>query len=136
MSSRRLAFAALVVLVATAAADAVWGVGVRYVLAPADADDAAAGFVPGDDPARRHGAPVPGGPERVLLLDRSRLVVPPEAPEQPLLVLPAGADLDDLDAARPLAARRLWLVALGLAGVLLVAALLRRAREGARATGP
>ena len=53
MSSRRLAFAALVVLVATAAADAVWGVGVRYVLAPADADDAAAGFVPGDDPARR-----------------------------------------------------------------------------------
>lgn len=133
MSSRRLALAALVVVLATAAADAWWGVGVRYVLAPADADDAAAGFAPGDDPARRHGAPVPGGPERVLLLDRSRLVVPPEAPDQPLLVLPAG---QGLDAARPLAARRVWLVALGLAGVLLVAALLRRAREGRTGAGP
>ncbi|MGE0193051.1 MAG: hypothetical protein AB7T63_13530 [Planctomycetota bacterium] len=135
MSSRRLAFAALVLLVTTAAADAWWGVDVTYVLAPADADAGGteSGFVPGDDPARRFGAPVPGGTERVLLVDRSRLVVPEEDLARRLIVLPAGADLD---AARPLAARRAWLLALALAGVLLVAAVLRRAREGARAAGP
>lgn len=133
MSSRRLAFAALVVLGVALAADAFVAVDVTYVLPPTDAEGAGAGFAPGDDPALRHGVPVPGGTERVLLADRSRLVTPPEAPDRRLLILPRNADLD---AARPLTARRLWVVALSLAVALVMAAVFLRAREGARAGRP
>jgi hypothetical protein len=129
MTPRALAAAALVVFLGSALVDAWWGVEVTYVLPPQDASAVGAGHLPGDDPARRHGVPVPGGPERVLLLDRSRLVTPAEDPARRLYVL-------DATLARPRAARTLWLLALPLMLVLLGVAGVRRARQGAPGPSP
>ncbi len=127
--ARHLAFAALAVLLIAAAVDTLFGIDVEYVMEPLDPDAVAAGFVPGDDPARRYGVPVPGGTERVLLADRSGVVRPPEAPDRALWILrPLGE--------RPRSARALWVVALGLSVALLVARGALRAVGGAGRRGP
>jgi hypothetical protein len=81
---------------------------------------------PRDDPAEIYG--VPEAPLRAVVLDRRRLIRPPEAPERTLLVLDRalGADL--------LQARTVWRVALTVAAPALLLALAlglvaRRARR-------
>ena len=124
MTARSTALAALVLFLGVALVDACLGVDVTYVLRPQEASAVGAGFAPGDDPSWRHGVPVPGGTVRVLLLDRSRLVTPPEAPARRLYVL-------DDHVGTPVPARRLWFLAASALFLLLAGALGHRAWRGA-----
>ena len=111
--------AGLIVLALAAVLDAALGVPVTYVLRPVGAQAREARRAirdPRDDPAEIYGTPVPGGTERVLCWKDARLVRPVEAPARALFLLPDPGD-------RPWSVRRLWVAALSLAALALVAAL-------------
>lgn len=94
---RRAARLALVVvavcLVGMAVVDLVFGVDVTLMRFPSsrgEQDEWRRLRDPRDDVAEIYGRPEPHGDVRVLLLDRSALVVPPEAPDRRLLFRERG----------------------------------------------
>jgi hypothetical protein len=124
-----LAMVAALVLLGAGGIDAILGQEVTLVHAaksPAEQVEWRRLRDPHDDPAEIYGQPE-GAPLRVVLLDRTRLIDPPEAPGR--LLLPVDRARGDV----PLQSRTMWMVAaasavgaLALAGVLALIARVRR----------